>query len=149
MREPATYLEKDAMEWTRILEHDDPVLRRLAAQAAVPALRAALSGSGQLGARLGRGSLCKRTGEHSAITQLVAEMREPQAFVRSLAAWHLGRLRGDFPGIEAGIDAIQQLVEDSNPSVRAEAYVALQALQCKGSLPSGTAFLSSQKSTAR
>jgi hypothetical protein len=46
--------------------------------------------------------------------------------VRSLVAWHLGRLGADFPGIEAGIEALQQLLEDDNPSVQAEADIALQ-----------------------
>jgi HEAT repeat protein len=57
----------------------------------------------------------------------------------------LGRLGANFPGIEAGIDALQQLLEDDDPSVQVEAGVALQTLQSKGSLPSGTAFLSAHK----
>ena len=44
--------------------------------------------------------------------------------------------------IEAAVDALRRLAdEDGDPSVRAEAAVALQALQFKGSLPSGAAFL--------
>jgi len=46
---------------------------------------------------------------------------------------------------DATIDALQQLREDDDPSVQAEACIALQTLQSKGSLPSGIAFLSSQK----
>jgi len=90
-------------------------------------------------------AFAKVTDDRSAVALLVAERYAPQAFVRSLVAWHLGRLGANFPGIEAGIDALQQLREDDDPSVQAEACIALQTLQSKGSLPSGTAFLSSQK----
>jgi len=153
VNEPATYLGQGITAWVRTLEHSDPVLRRLAvyalgeiglqAQAAVPALRGALQDPVNWVRVWAAAALAKVTADRRAVAVLVAEMRAPQAFVRSLVAWHLGRLGADFPGIEAGIDALQQLREDEALSVQAEAGVALQALQCKGSLPSGTAFLSS------
>ena len=153
MNEPATYLGQGITAWVRTLEHSDPVLRRLAvyalgeiglqAQAAVPALRGALQDPVNWVRVWAAAALAKVTADRRAVAVLVAEMRAPQAFVRSLVAWHLGRLGADFPGIEAGIEALQQLGEDEDLSVQAEAGVALQALQCKGSLPSGTAFLSS------
>ena len=154
MSEQATYLGKGATEWAQILEHSDPILRRLAvyalgeisppAQAAVSALRVALQDPVNWVRVWAAAAFAKVTEDRSAVALLVTEMRAPEAFVRSLVAWHLGRLGVDFPGIEVGIEALQQLLEDGNPSVRAEAGVALQTLQCKGSLPSGTAFLSSQ-----
>ena len=153
MSEQATYLGKTGTEWAHTLEHSDPVLRRLAvyalgeigpqARAVVPALRVVLQDPVNWVRVWAASAFAKVTEDRSAVALLVAEMHAPEAFVRSLVAWHLGRLGADFPDIEAGIDALQQLREDDNPSVQAEAYVALQALQCKGALPSGTAFLSS------
>ena len=155
MSEQETYLGTGITEWAQTLEHSDPVRRRLAvyalgeigpqAQAAVPALKVVLQDPVNWVRVWAASAFAKVTEDRHAVALLVAEMHAPQAFVRSLVAWHLGRLGADFPGIEAGIDALQQLRDDDDPSVRAEAYVALQALQCKGSLPSGTAFLSSQK----
>ena len=153
MSEQATYLGKGGTEWAHTLEHSDPLLRRLAvyalgeigpqAQAAVPALSVVLQDPVNWVRVWAAAAWAKVTADRRAVAVLVAEMRAPQAFVRSLVAWHLGRLGADFPGIEAGIDTLQQLREDEDPSVQAEACAALQALQCKGSLPSGTAFLSS------
>jgi HEAT repeat protein len=153
--ESATYLGKDGTEWAQALEHSDPLLRRLAvyalgeigpqARAVVPTLRVVLQDPVNWVRVWAASAFAKVTEDRSAVALLVAEMHAPQAFVRSLVAWHLGRLGADFPGIEAGIEALQQLREDDDPSVRAEAYIALQTLQSKGSLPSGTAFLSSSR----
>ena len=159
MSEQATYLGKGGTEWAQILEHSDPILRRLAvyalgeigppARAVVPALRVVLQDPFNWVRVWAASAFARVTEDRSAVALLVAEMHAPEAFVRSLVAWHLGRLGVDFPGIEAGIEALQQLLEDDNPSVRAEAGIALQSLQSKGSLPSGTAFLSSQARSAR
>ncbi len=158
MSEQETYLGKGITEWAHTLEHSDPVLRRLAAyalgeigppaQAAVPGLSVVLQDPDNWVRVWAAAAFAKVTADRSAVALLVAEMRAPQAFVRSLVAWHLGRLGADFPGIEVGIDALQQLLEDDNPSVRVEAGIALQTLQRKGSLPSGIAFLSSQVRSA-
>ena len=155
MSEQETYLGQGITAWAHTLEHSDPVLRRLAAyalgeigppaQAAVPALSVVLHDPDNWVRVWAAAAFAKVTADRSAVALLVAEMRAPQAFVRSLVAWHLGRLGADFPGREVGIDALQQLLEDDNPSVQVEAGVALQTLQSKGSLPSGTAFLSSHK----
>ena len=152
--EQATYLGKGITEWVQTLEHSDPVLRRLAVyalgeidpptQAVVPALRVALQDPVNWVRVWAAAAFAKVTEDRSAVALLVAEMRAPEAFVRSLVAWHLGRLGADFPGIEVGIEALQQLLADDNPSVQEEAGIALQTLQSKGSLPSGIAFLSSQ-----
>ena len=155
MSEQATYLGKGGTAWAQTLAHSDPVLRRLAvyalgeigpqAQAVVPALSVVLQDPVNWVRVWAAAALAKVTADRSAVAVLVAEMRAPEAFVRSLVAWHLGRLGADFPGIEVGVNALQQLRDDDDPSVQAEACVALQALQGKGSLPSGTAFLSAQR----
>jgi HEAT repeat protein len=152
--EQATYLGKGGTEWAQTLEHSDPILRRLAvyalgeigppARVAVPALRVVLQDPFNWVRVWAASAFARVTEDRSAVALLVAEMHAPEAFVRSLVAWHLGRLGADFPGIEAGIEALQQLLEDDDPSVQAEAGIALQALQTKGSLPSGIAFLPSQ-----
>ena len=158
MSEQATYLGKGGTEWAQTLEHSDPVLRRLAvyalgeigppARAVVPALRVVLQDPFNWVRVWAASAFARVTEDRSAVALLVAEMRAPEAFVRSLVAWHLGRLGADFPGIEAGLEALQQLLEDNDPSVQAEAGIALQTLQSKGSLPSGIAFLSSQARSA-
>ena len=153
MSEQEAYLGQGITEWAHTLEHSDPVLRRLAvyalgeigppARIVVPALRVVLQDPFNWVRVWAASAFARVTEDRSAVALLVAEMRAPEAFVRSLVAWHLGRLGAGFPGIEAGIEALQQLLEDDNTSVQAEAGIALQTLQCKGSLPSGTAFLSS------
>jgi len=156
--EQATYLGKGVTEWVQTLEHSDPILRRLAVyalgeidpptQAVVPALRVALQDPVNWVRVWATAAFAKVTADRSAVALLVAEMRAPEAFVRSLVAWHLGRLGADFPGMEVGIEALQQLLDDDDPSVQEEAGIALQSLQSKGSLPSGIAFLSSQARSA-
>ena len=158
MSEQATYLGKGVTEWVQTLEHSDPILRRLAVyalgeidpptQAVVQALRVALQDPVNWVRVWATAAFAKVTADRSAVALLVAEMRAPEAFVRSLVAWHLGRLGADFPGMEVGIEALQQLLDDDDPSVQEEAGIALQTLQSKGSLPSGIAFLSSQARSA-
>jgi HEAT repeat protein len=156
--EQDAYLGKGITEWAHTLKHSDPVLRRLAvyalgeigppARVVVPALRVVLQDPCNWVRVWAASAFARVTEDRSAVTLLVAEMRAPEAFVRSLVAWHLGRLGADFPGIEVGIEALQQLLEDDNPSVQEEAGIALQTLQSKGSLPSGSAFLSFQVRSA-
>jgi HEAT repeat protein len=63
-----------------------------------------------------------------AVTVLIAELGNELAFVRSLAAWHLGRLGPAFPGIEQAFVPLRRLMGDENPSVRGEAALALRTL---------------------
>jgi len=70
-----------------------------------------------------------------AIPALVAGTRDGISFVRSLAAWHLGRLGPGHPGIEAVVPELRELLNDNDPSVRAEALVALENLAGKGAPP--------------
>jgi HEAT repeat protein len=152
--ELATYLGRDAAAWAQLLAQNDPVQRRLAvyalgeigprAQPVFPALDAALQDQVNWVRVWTAAAYAKATGDRRAVALLIAEIQAPEAFVRSLVAWHLCRLGTEFPGIEAGIDALRQLLDDDDPSVRVEAALALQALQGKGSLPSGTAFLPRQ-----
>jgi len=66
------------------------------------------------------------------------------AFVRSLAAWHLGRLGPAFPGIEQALLPLRQLAGDKDPSVRVEAALALGMLdEGKGAPPPELKSLSS------
>jgi HEAT repeat protein len=54
------------------------------------------------------------------------------AFVRSLSAWHLGRIGPGLPGVQGVVPCVQALLADPDPSVRAEAAVALKSLAGKG-----------------
>lgn len=151
MGEAASYLDKDAAVWAQILGDRDPVVRRLAVYALgeigaagmglAPALEAGLHDGVNWVRVWAAAAFGKATREHRAVDLLIAEMGAPEAFVRSLVAWHLGRLGTEYPGIERGIDALQRLLDDPDPSVRIEADLALQSLQRKGALPSGAVFL--------
>jgi HEAT repeat protein len=70
-----------------------------------------------------------------AIPALVAGTRDGIYFVRSPAAWHLGRLGPRHPGIESAVSELRELLNDNDPSVRAEALVALGNLAGKGAPP--------------
>lgn len=151
MGEAASYLGKDATAWAQTLGDRDPVLRRLAVYAlgeigaAAPDLAQALDAGLRDEVNWVRvwaaAAFGKATRERRAVDLLIAEITAPEAFVRSLVAWHLGRLGTEFPGIEGGIDTLEKLLSDPDPSVRIEADLALQSLQRKGALPSGAAFL--------
>jgi HEAT repeat protein len=83
--------------------------------------------------------------EHpDAIPALVAGTRDGIHFVRSLAAWHLGRLGPRHPGIEAAVPELRELLNDNDPSARAEALVALGNLAGKGAPPTELKSLSGQ-----
>jgi HEAT repeat protein len=79
-----------------------------------------------------------------AIPALVAATRDEIHFVRSLAAWHLGRLGPRHPGIEAAVPELRELLNDNDPSARAEALVALGNLAGKGAPPTELKSLSGQ-----
>ena len=70
-----------------------------------------------------------------AIPVLVAGTRDGISFVRSLAAWHLGRLGPGLRGIDSVGAELRELLNDNDPSVRAEALVALENLAGKGAPP--------------
>jgi HEAT repeat protein len=61
--------------------------------------------------------------------------REETSFVRSLAVWHLGRLGPQHPGIEVAVANLRERLNDNDPSVRAEALVALENLAGSGAPP--------------
>jgi HEAT repeat protein len=69
-------------------------------------------------------------------------MRDGVYFVRSLAAWHLGRLGPRHPGVEAAVPELRDLLNDNDPSVRAEALAALGNLAGKGAPPAELKSLS-------
>jgi HEAT repeat protein len=71
--------------------------------------------------------------------------RDPIPFVRSLAAWRLGRLGPGHPGIEAAMPELRELVNDHDPSARAEALVALGNLAGKGAPPAELKSLSGRE----
>ena len=77
-----------------------------------------------------------------AIPALVAGTRDGIYFVRSLAAWHLGRLGPRHPGIEAALPELGELLNDNDASARAEALVALRNLAGKGAPPAELKSLS-------
>jgi HEAT repeat protein len=150
MSEDACYLGRDAQAWEEVLADRDPVLRRLAVYALgeIGAAGPGLAPMLDLGLRdkvdwvrvWAAAALARATGERRAIDLLIVEMAAPEAFVRSLVAWHIGRLGAAFPGIEAGIEAVERLLADPDPNVRTEAAHALQSLQRRGAPPSGAIF---------
>jgi HEAT repeat protein len=139
------YLGTCVPDWVRELSSSDPLQRRLGAYAL-----------GEIGPRQPR--LCPTSPRPSrtrlrsrvwaaaalarvapsggeSVTVLIAELGNELAFVRSLAAWHLGRLGPAFPGIEQTLLPLRQLAGDMDPSVRMEAALALGMLEGKGTPP--------------
>jgi HEAT repeat protein len=80
-----------------------------------------------------------------AISALIAGTRDQIYFVRSLAAWHLGRLGPQHPGIEAAVPELRELLNDNDRSVHVEAVVALGNLAGKGAPPAELKSLSAQE----
>jgi len=140
------YLGTSAADWVGALTSGDPLLRRLgayalgeigpAAREAVPDLTAALQDPVRF-VRVWAAAALARVAPPGgeAVGVLVAEMKDELAFVRSLAAWHLGLLGPAPPDIEQALIPLRQLEGDKDPSVRAEAALALGLLEGKGAPP--------------
>src|ERR1700758_2610890 len=148
-----SYLGVVTAGWVAALKSSDSLERRLAAHAlaeigrmareAVPPLTEALRDSESFVRVWAAAALARVEPENpDAIPTLVAGTRDGIYFVRSLAAWHLGRLGPRHPGIEAAVPELHELLNDDDPSVRAEALVALGNLVGKGSPPAELMSLS-------
>ena len=144
-RQPS-YLGVATAGWVAALKSSDPLDRRLAAHAlaeigpaareAVPALIETLRDPESFVRVWAAAALARVQPENpDAIPALVAGTRDGISFVRSLAAWHLGRLGPGHPGIESVVPELRGLLNDNDPSVRAEALVALENLAGKGAPP--------------
>src|ERR1700741_2536070 len=142
-----SYLGVATADWVAALKSSDSLERRLAAhalaeigrtarEAAVPALTEALRDSESFVRVWAAAALARVEPENpDAIPALIAGTRDGIYFVRSLAAWHLGRLGPRHPGIEAAVPELRELLNDNDPSTRAEALVALGNLSGKGAPP--------------
>jgi HEAT repeat protein len=141
-----SYLGVATGDWVAALKSSGSLERRLAAHAlaeigpaareAVPALIEALQDPESFVRVWAAAALARVEPENpDTIPALVAGTREGLSFVRSLAAWHLGRLGPGHPGIESVVPQLRELLNDSDPSVRAEALVALENLAGKGAPP--------------
>jgi HEAT repeat protein len=146
MVEPPSYLGGRTGEWVTALKSSDPLERRLASHAlaqigpeapeAVPALIETLLDPASFVRVWAAAALARVQPENpDAIPALVAGTHDRISFVRSLAAWHLGRLGATHPGIESVVPELRELLSDNDPSVRAEALVALENLAGKGAPP--------------
>ena len=156
MVEQPSYLGVATADWVAALKSSDPLERRLAAHAlaeigrtawqAVPALTEALRDDVSF-VRVWAAAALARVEPESpdAVSALVAATRDQIYFVRSLAAWHLGRLGPGHPGIELAVPELRELLKDNDPSVHAEALVALENLAGKGAPPAELKSLSSQE----
>ena len=140
-----SYLEIATDYWVAALKSSDSLERRLAAHAlgeigpaareAVPALIEALRDPESFVRVWAAAALARVQPENpDAISALVAGTHDGISFVRSLAAWHLGRLGPGHLGIESVVPELHEL-NDNDPSVRAEALVALENLVGKGAPP--------------
>ena len=142
-----SYLGVAISDWVAALKSSDSLERRLATHAlaeigsaareAVPALIEALRDRESFVRVWAAAALARVQPENpDAIPALVTETRDGISFVRSLAAWHLGRLGGPgHPGIESVVPELRRLLDDDDPSVRAEALVAVENLAGKGAPP--------------
>jgi|GEM_PF-6660983 len=141
-----SYLGVATGDWVAALKSSSSLERRLAAHAlaeigpaaqeAVPALIEALRDPESFVRVWAAAALARVQPENpDAIPALVAGTHDGISFVRSLAAWHLGRLGPGHPGIESMVPDLRELLNDSDPSVRAEALAALENLTGKGAPP--------------
>ncbi len=153
MSAQVTYLGTSIAGWVDAHSSSDPLQRRLgayglgeigpAASEAVVNLAAALEdpvGFVRVWAAAALAQVAPSRGE--SVTVLIAELDNELTFVRSLAAWHLGRLGPTFPGIDQALFPLRRLAGDRDPSVRAEAALALGMLEGKGAPPPELKFLS-------
>jgi HEAT repeat protein len=154
MFEQPSYLGVGTADWVAALKSSDPLERRLAAHAlaeiggtardAVPALIEVLRDSVSFVSVWAAAALARIEPENAyAIPALLAATHNNAYFVRSLAAWHLGRLGPQHPGIEDVMPELRELLNDNDPSVHAEAMVALGSLAGKGAPPAELKSLSS------
>ena len=141
-----SYLGVETGDWIAALKSGDSLQRRLAAHAlaeigpaareAVPALIETLRDPESFVRVWVAAALARVQPENpDAIPALVVGTRDGISFVRSLAVWHLGRLGPGHPGVEPAVPELRELLNDSDPSVRAEARVALENLAGKGAPP--------------
>jgi HEAT repeat protein len=141
-----SYLGVATGDWVAALKSSDSLERRLAAHAlaeigpaareAAPALVEALRDAESFVRVWAAAALARVQPENpDVIPALVAGTRDGISFVRSLAAWHLGRIGPGHPGIDAAVREVGELLNDNDPSVRAEALVALENLAGKGAPP--------------
>jgi HEAT repeat protein len=137
---PAQYLNRSAPSWAGLLTSQDPIERRLGVYALGELGPAAAAQSDALAAavrddvsfvRVWAAWALARVAPTSreAVATLAAGMRDDLNFVRSLGAWLLGRLGPDHPDVDDAVPALRELLDDADPSVRAEARVALQRLR--------------------
>src|SRR6201997_5101375 len=133
----SSYLGVATGDWVAALKSGGSLERRLAAHAlaeigpaapeAVPVLIEALQDPESFVRVWAAAALARVQRENpDAIPALAAGTRDGISFVRSLAAWHLGRLGPGHPGIDAAEREVGELLNDNDPSVRAEALVALE-----------------------
>jgi HEAT repeat protein len=146
MVEQPSYLGVAIGDWVTTLSSSDPLERRLATHAlaqigpaareAVPALIETLLDPVGFVRVWAAAALARVQPENpDAIPALVAGTHDGISFVRSLAAWHLGRLGPTHPGIKSVVPELRELLNDNDPSVRAEALAALEDLAGKGAPP--------------
>ena len=149
----SSYLGVAIVDLVAALKSSDALERRLAAHAlaeigraareAVPALTEALRDSESFVRVWAAAALARVEPENlNAIPALIAGTRDETYFVRSLSAWHLGRLGPQHPGIQAALPELRELLNDNDPSARAEAVVALGNLAGKGAPPAELKSLS-------
>lgn len=137
------YLNQPTSHWLGLLQSQDPVERRLAAYAlgevtgsakseAVEALTAAMSDSVHYVTVWAAASLARiDPTNQAALASLIAGTTDSVPFVRSLCAWHIGRLAGNVPSLESVQPHLERLLKDRSPSVKSEAGLALKRLQCR------------------
>jgi HEAT repeat protein len=144
---PPDYLGTSATDWIAELSSSEPLRRRLAAHAlgeigpaagddAVAALTAALGDAESFVRVWAAAALAKvAPGNSHTLPALIAGLADPIYYVRSLAAWQLGRLGPEYPGIAASSQPLRKLQDDEDLSVRVETKLALQRIERKGAPP--------------
>jgi HEAT repeat protein len=143
-RQPS-YLGVATAGWVAALKSSDSLERRLAAHALAEIGRMAREAVPPLTEALRDSESFVRVWAAAALARVEPETCDEISFVRSLAAWHLGRLGPRHPGIEVAVRDLRELLDDNDPSVCAEALVALENLAGKGAPPAELKCLSAHR----
>ena len=138
------HLGEPAEVWIERLGSDDPLIRRSASHAlgmigpdaggrAAESLAAVVSGDPEPFVLAWAAEALARVapGDGRALGGLCEALHADQGFVRSLGAWFLGRVGPRLESIEAAVESLERLRDDPDPSVRAEADLAVRILRDK------------------
>lgn len=138
---PPAYLEEPTQHWIETLKSEDALMRRLASYAlgmigpsggpaSVSALDRAIDDPEPFVRVWAAAALARVKPDSDRVAPALASaMASDPAFLRSLGAWHVGRIGCGMPGSDSALGRLEALRHDADPSVRSEAELSLKRLR--------------------